>query len=101
MYNVITIIVNKGKGEDVIEAAVKAGSLGGTIINGRGSGIHETSKLFNMEIEPEKENVIIISRQEKTDAIVESIKEHVEIEKPGNGIIFVQEVSSVYGLFEE
>ena len=100
MYHVITIIVEKGKAEDVIDAATKAGSKGGTIINGRGSGIHETSKLFSMDIEPEKEIVIVLSEADKTEAIVSSINKDLKIDEPGNGIIYVQDVNKTYGIYK-
>ncbi|HHV99511.1 MAG TPA: P-II family nitrogen regulator [Clostridiaceae bacterium] len=99
MYNAIFTIVDKGKAESVIETATKAGSTGGTIINARGSGIHETQKLFAMEIEPEKEVVLILAKKESTDAIVSSIRRDLQIDKPGNGIIFIQEVNKAYGLY--
>ena len=98
MHCAITVVVDKGKAEEVIDAATAAGSRGGTIINARGSGIHETSKLFFMDIEPEKEIVLIISEKKDADAIITSIGEKLDIEKPGKGIIFVQEVIKVYGL---
>lgn len=98
MYNEITIVVDRGRAEYVIDAAIKAGSKGGTIINARGSGIHETSKLFSMNVEPEKEIIIILSEKDKTDAIVESIKNELNIEEPGAGIIFVNNVNKAYGL---
>lgn len=100
MYHSITVVVDKGKAEDVIDAAVKAGSKGGTIINGRGSGIHETSRLFAMNIEPEKEFVIILSEAEATEAIISSIRTHLKIDDPGNGIIYVQKVNKTYGLYK-
>jgi len=100
MYKVITVIVDKGRAEEAVEAAVKAGAKGGTIINARGSGIHETSRLFSMDIEPEKEIVMILSPKAKTEGIVSSIKEDMKIETPGNGIIYVQDVEEVYGLYE-
>lgn len=100
MYQFIITIVNRGKAEDVIEAAKAAGSKGGTIINARGSGINETSKLFNMDIEPEKEVVMILSKEDVTQTIVASIREKLEIDKPGNGIIFIQDVHKTYGIYE-
>lgn len=100
MYNLITTIVDKGNAEEVISAATASGSRGGTIINARGSGIHETSMLFSMAIEPEKEIVLIISETDKTDAIVTSITEKLKIEEPGKGIIFVQRVNDAYGLYK-
>ena len=99
MYHAITVIVEKGNAEYVIDAATEAGSKGGTIINARGSGIHETSKLFSMEIEPEKEIVMILSEKESTEAIVASINKKLKIDEPGNGIIFIQDVNKTYGLF--
>lgn len=100
MYQLIITIVNRGNAEDVISAANEAGSKGGTILNARGSGIHETTKLFHMEIEPEKEMVMILSKEEVTEAIVNSIRNKLELEKPGNGIVFVQDVKHTYGIFE-
>jgi nitrogen regulatory protein PII len=99
MYRSIFSIVDKGRAEDVIEAAVKAGAKGGTIMNARGSGIHETSKLFSMEIEPEKEVVLILAEADAADTIAAAIRDSLKIDEPGNGIIFIQDVSSVYGIY--
>ncbi|AST90833.1 transcriptional regulator [Sutcliffiella cohnii] len=100
MYHAITVIVEKGNAELVIDAANEAGSKGGTIINARGSGIHETSKLFSMTIEPEKELVLILSEKESTENIISSIRSKLKIDEPGNGIIFIQDVNKTYGLYQ-
>ena len=100
MYQMITTIVNRGLAEDVIDAAKAAGSKGGTIVNARGSGVDETTKLFAMEIEPEKEIAIIIAKRDITNKIIESIRNKLEIDKPGHGIIFVQDINNVYGIYE-
>ncbi|WP_106495353.1 P-II family nitrogen regulator [Lentibacillus sp. Marseille-P4043] len=100
MYHAITVIIEKGNAEDVIDAATEAGSKGGTIINARGSGIHETSKVFSMEIEPEKEIVLILSEKKSTDAIVSSINKKLNIDEPGNGIIFIQDINETYGVYK-
>ncbi len=100
MYKVITVIVEKGKAEDVVGAATKAGSKGGTIMNGRGSGIHETSKLFSMDIEPEKEIVIILSETDMTQDIVTSIRKDLDMDEPGKGIIYIQDVNQTYGIYK-
>lgn len=100
MYHMITTIVEKGKAEDVIDAATKAGSKGGTIMGGRGSGTHETSRLFSMDIEPETEIVLILSETDMTDAIVSSIRTQLKIDDPGKGIIYIQNVNKVYGIYK-
>ena len=98
MYNAIYTIVEKGNADDVIEAAQKGGSRGGTVMHARGSGSEEARKVFNMLIEPEKEIVLIISEEAKTKDIVESIRKETQIEEEGKGIIFVTNVVNTYGL---
>lgn len=98
MYNAIYTIVEKGNADDVIEAAQKGGSRGGTVMHARGSGSEEARKVFNMLIEPEKEIVLIISEEAKTKDIVESIRKETQIEEEGKGIIFITRVEQTYGL---
>lgn len=100
MYNLITVIVDKGRAEKVIDAATEEGSKGGTIVNARGSGIHERSKLFAMEIEPEKEIVLIVAKRDKTQKIIAKIREDLQIDDPGKGIVFTQTVNDAYGLLD-
>jgi len=101
MYNIIYTIVDKGRAEDVIEAANKAGARGGTIINARGAGPHEVQTLFSVEVEPEKEVAFIITKNDMKDAIVDSIKTNLKIDEPGNGILYVLNLNEVYGLYME
>ena len=98
-YDSVFVIVDKGKGEDVVDAANEAGARGATIVNARGSGIHETSKIFAIEIEPEKEIVLILTKNDITEAVCNSINKKLALDKPGNGILFVQNVSKAYGIY--
>ncbi len=100
MHNAIFVIVDKGVAEDVFEAASEAGSKGGTIINARGAGVHETTKVFNMEIEPEKEVVLILAEEASTDKITAAIQKKIHINEPGKGLMFVQAVKKTYGLID-
>ncbi|MEX2364611.1 MAG: hypothetical protein WD597_13355, partial [Balneolaceae bacterium] len=59
-FQLIVTIVNKGFSGKVVDASKEAGAEGGTIITGRGSGIHEKAKLFNLAIEPEKDIVLTL-----------------------------------------
>lgn len=97
-YNAIFTIVDKGNAEEVVHVATKAGAKGATIINARGSGIHETSKLFNMEVEHEKEIVLILAEHSILKDIVSSIRENFNVDEPGKGIVFVQEVHQTMGI---
>jgi len=97
-YEAIFTIVDKGLSDEVIEAARGAGATGGTVIHGRGAGIHEKEKLFNIEIEPEKDIVLILANESIVDNIVNAISKKLNIDKPGAGILFVMDVSRTSGL---
>ena len=100
MYSTIYVIVDRGKAEEVIEAANEAGARGGTIVNARGANTQTAQKLFSIEIEPEKEEVFIITKNELKDGIIQSINRQMKLDEPGNGIIFVVDVAETYGLHE-
>lgn len=87
-HKLITIIVNRGFAEDAMDAARKAGAGGGTIINARGTAREGDEKFFGMEIIPEKDMVLILAENEKTDAILEAVRTLPCLAKPGSGIVF-------------
>lgn len=97
-HDLIVTIVNKGDSDQVVDATKKAGAEGGTIISGRGTGIHEQAKLFNIPIEPEKDIVLTLIDREKTEYVLEKIDEDAGINKPGKGIAFVLEVEKTIGI---
>lgn len=97
MKHLITVIVDRGKAEDVMDAAKEGGAMGGTIVNARGSGVHETTKIFNMEVVPEKEVVLILCPCERSEAIMESIENKMKIHEPGKGIMYLQPVIKSIG----
>ena len=99
MYNAIFTVVDRGRGEDVVEASKAAGARGATIIHARGSGIHETEMLFAMQIEPEKDVVLILAKNDICADIISSIREKLDIDSPGAGIVFSLCVSETYGLY--
>ncbi|WP_404452084.1 PII family protein [Virgibacillus necropolis] len=98
LYDIIITIVNKGDSENVIDATKKAGAEGGTILNGRGTGIHEQAKLFNILIEPQKEVVLTLISRDKTSNVLKTIEEDAKLNQPGKGISFVIEVEKTIGI---
>lgn len=101
MYKKLTVIVNRGKAEDVMEIARNSGVMGGTILHGRGSGSDETVRLFGMEIEPEKELILIITSNEIIDKVIANLHEGLQLDVRGNGIMFVEDLVDALGLFDE
>lgn len=96
--DLIVTIVPKGQAEKLVTASKKAGAEGGTILYGRGTGIREHKKLFGLSIEPEKEIVLTLIPDSKTDAVLEAIVEAGQLDKPGTGIGFVLDARKIVGI---
>lgn len=97
-FKLIVTIVDEGCCGKVVEASKKAGAEGGTIIKGRGSGIHEQKKLFNLSIEPEKDIVLTLVPENIADKVAESIEDSAELNKPGTGVAFILDLEKTLGI---
>ncbi len=100
MFKKLTVVVNRGMAEDVMDIARKSGIKGGTILHGRGTGSDFTERFFGMEIEPEKELVIILMPSDLVEKVVNDLYKELKLDVPGNGILFVEPVLDVRGLFD-
>lgn len=96
--SLIVSVVRKGWGSTVLDASVKAGARGGTVLAGRGAGIHEQEKIFGMSIEPEKEIVLTMVYADQVEAVLAGIVEAAELNEKGRGIAFVLPVEKVVGV---
>lgn len=95
--DLIITVVKKGWAEKALEASMNAGARGGTIMYGRGVGIHEQKTLLGMRIEPEKEILLTAVRSDNEDVILMAIAEAVELDKPGNGVSMVLPLKKLVG----
>jgi nitrogen regulatory protein PII len=97
-HALIVTIVRRGWSERVISASKQAGAEGGTVIFGRGTGIHEQKMLLGIPIEPEKEIVLTVVPESIAGEVLDAIIAAVDLEKPGHGICFVMELKRVEGI---
>lgn len=97
-FDLIVTIVRMGFSEKIIEASRQAGAEGGTIIVGRGTGVHEKKKLLGIPVEPEKEIILSVVPEDRSQQILEAIIKAGELDKPGAGIAFVLELKQVAGI---
>ncbi len=100
-YNLITCIVQRGKGDEVWAAAQKAGAGGVTIHFARGKGVREKLGLLGIAISPEKEVLQLVVPDPQTDAIFDAIAKAGKLDTPGMGFAFVQEVKRAVGFYHE
>jgi nitrogen regulatory protein PII len=94
----IVSIVRKGWGDTVLEASMKAGANGGTVLFGRGIGRNEQQRLLGIQIEPEKEVVLTLVPSDLKTAVLQEIVRAAELTATGHGLTFVVPVESVAGI---
>ncbi|MBS4007117.1 MAG: P-II family nitrogen regulator [Clostridium sp.] len=97
-FVLIITIVSKSFGDMIVDISKAAGAEGGTIIYGRGAGIHEQAKFFGIPIEPEKEIVLTIVPRKKSEQVLEAILRKGELCKPGRGIAFILDIQKIAGI---
>lgn len=97
-FECILTIVDSGNSETVVDAAKKAGAKGATIINARGSTNKEANKFFKLNIQPDKQIVLILCKEEETRTIVESISKNAGMNTKAHALSFVLPVDNAIGL---
>jgi len=97
---VITCIVQRGRSESVVKAAIEAGAEGATTFYGRGTGVRQKLGMIGRLIVPEKEVIIIATQEDKVDMIFDAMVERGNLKKAGNGFIFIQDAERAVGFLD-
>ncbi len=96
-FEMIVTIVQKGQADKVVEASREGGARGGTIIYGRGTGIHDSESVLGVQIQPEKEIVFTLAETYQKPAIMKLICEKAKLNTPGAGLCFSLPVNRILG----
>ena len=96
-FDLLMGFVNPEITEKVIKTAKKSGATGDVIIQGKGSGI-EQSTFMGLSIQEKTDIILFVVEEHHTNKIIESVSEECSIEDPGNGIFVVLNIDKVVGL---
>lgn len=97
-YVLITAIVNRGFGGEVMDAARAAGARGGTIINSRSIGSEEATGFWGLGVHEEKEIILILADHEMKVGIMRTITEHCGMHSEAKGLVLALPTDSVMGI---
>ena len=97
-HELIYAIINEGCSDMVMAAARPAGASGGTVLSGKGTGIHKGEKFMGISLAYEKDVVMIVADADKKAAIMKAIIEQAGPGTPAGAICFSLPVSQVVGL---
>lgn len=96
-YHLVITIVSEGYLEQVMTAAKRAGSSGGTAIKGRGLSDSRPAKILGFNIEPEKDIVLNIVTDRDKKRVMEEITKEVGIKTRGKGVCISIPVEDAVG----
>ena len=99
----ITVILNEGYSDFVMDAARAAGAMGGTVLHGKGTTSPESEKFLGVSIAKEKEVILIVARKEQKADIMRSIMTRAGADTDAGAVVFSVPVSEVagFGMFDE
>jgi len=87
-YELVVCIVNAGFSQNVMEAARAAGAKGGTILRARGSANPEAEEFFNINIQADKEMVMILVPKDIKDDVLKAVYKDCGLGDEARGIAF-------------
>lgn len=96
-YSLITVIVNQGYSENVMNAAKECGASGGTIVHSRRIGNKEVTGFWGMNIQEEKEMIFIVADEENKMEIMKKISEKCGIQTEAQGMVLSLPIENVVG----
>ena len=100
-YQALYVIVDRHEGQKAVAIAQENGANGATLIHGRGSEKEVKSILLNMNVEPEKDIVIMLVKNDIAENIKDAIYDKMNLYKENKGIIYSLPVMEVRGLVEQ
>lgn len=103
-FCLIVTVVNRGFSDKIVKASRDSGAEGATILNARGTGLHETDTFLGVDIQPEKEVVLTIMKKQYRKKVMRAIVQCNKLNSEGMGICFsvpLDEVAGVYHLFQK
>ena len=99
--NLITCIVQRGRADKVVDAALKAGAPAATYYYGRGTGVRQKLGVLSKLIVPEKEIILIVIKENQTDAVFEAVIKAARLDKKGQGFAYIHKIDRAIGFLED
>lgn len=96
-FAIFTICI-RGTGEKIMEVARKAGARGGTVFKARGTAPEELSQFKNIQVQPEKEIILILVSKADKDKIMKAIAQNYGVTSEANAITFAIPVDESVGV---
>lgn len=97
-HQLIIVITEPGYTNMVMDAARSAGAHGGTVIHAKGTGMELAEKFMGVSLASEKELVLIVTKTELKNPIMQAIMKGAGLQTKAKSIAFSLPVTDTAGL---
>ena len=97
-HHLIIVITEPGYTNMVMDAARGAGAYGGTVIHAKGTGMELAEKFMGVSLASEKELVLIVTKTELKNPIMQAIMKDAGLQTKAKSIAFSLPVTDTAGL---
>ncbi len=101
-YDLITMIVEYGKADPLIDAAFDAGAQGATIHPARGVGVRKAvTGDIDLGVDSDKEMVLVVTDSGITNKVYDAMVKAGKLDDWGRGFGYVQKITKPIGFLKE
>ena len=97
-YDLIVAIVDSNYTDEAMEAARSVGAAGGTIIRARTLSNAKAEQFIGITLAAEQEVLLILTKRESRNVIMDALKERVGLKIEAGGVIFALPVDRTVGI---
>ncbi len=97
-YNLVIASMRAGNADAAMEAARAAGASGGTVIRARATDNQKSEQFIGITLVPEQEILLILTKKERTQEIMDALSESVGLKTPACGVICALPVDRTAGI---
>lgn len=97
-FNLVIVSMRAGNADEAMEAARSAGASGGTVVRARATENQKAEQFVGISLLPEQEMLMILTKKERTQAIMDALSEKVGLKTPACGVIFALPVDKTAGI---
>jgi nitrogen regulatory protein P-II 1 len=91
----ITGVVERGRGDEVIKAAREAGAAGAILYHARGVGARERLGILAIAVEADKDVVTVMIPADQQEFVMQHIYSAAGLDRPGGGMLYAMPLDKV------
>ncbi len=98
IYKLFIAIVKKGTAKKAVRLARGSGLAAAATVYARGIGKNEKTSFLGMEINHEKEVILMLIKEDSAEDVITEVTSHLHFERPGTGLGLLINISGFIGV---